>query len=136
MEAMTVAARAELTQSHNALQSLQELVAEHGTRGVNLWHFKDDEYDDQHTYLVEAGPKKASDYTLAFAIIRAAGRMPTKFCPSCEQDKDISLFVARNAVGSGLGSICRECNRENVRRSTIKRRSRLQATLTPHQDAA
>jgi hypothetical protein len=133
---MTVAARAELAQSHNALQSLQELVAEYGVRGVNLWHFKDDEYDDQHTYVVEAGPKKASDYTLAYALIRAAGRMPTKFCPSCEQDKDISLFVARNAVGSGLGSICKECNRENVRRSTNKRRSQLQATLQATPEAA
>lgn len=129
MEAMTVAARAELAQSHNALQSLQEIVTEHGSHGVNIWHFKDDEYDDQHTFVVEAGPKKASDYTLAYALIRAAGRMPTKFCTLCEQDKDISLFVVRNAVGSGLGSICRECNRENVRRSSERRRSRLQATL-------
>ena len=97
----------------------------------------DDVWEKRKVYVVEAGPKKFSDFTLPYVLMRAAGRMPTKFCPGCERDLDLSLFVKRNSSSDGLGSICNECNRRNVKKHYEGRRARLQAALTGgNQDAA
>lgn len=136
---MTVAQRADYSESHAAIQSLAWLVHEHGIRGINVWHYVDDVSPEvqEHWYVVEAGPKKFSDFTLPYVLMRAAGRMPTKFCPGCERDLDLSLFVKRNSSSDGLGSICNECNRRNVKKHYEGRRARLQAALTGgNQDAA
>jgi hypothetical protein len=121
---LSVAARAEQSESHAAIQALHHLTQDTGVAGVTIWHHCDDEYD-QHTFVVEAGVKRTSDQTLPYALMRAAGRMPTKFCTGCERERDISAFVKRSANASGIGAICDECNQRNVKLNTQKRNAHL-----------